>query len=67
MKTRTDKNYALNEKRMLSLDEACAYVSVGMNSIRAIADKADAIRKYGKRILVDRIQLDRAIDNGLFD
>ena len=64
---RRNNDTPINQKRMITLEEASIYLSVGMNSIRAIAEKASAIKKYGRRILVDRIMLDSAIDNGLFE
>lgn len=57
----------INQKRMLSLEEASMYLSIGMNNIRIIVDKAGAVKKYGRRVLVDRMILDKAIDSGLFE
>lgn len=50
------------EKRMLSLDEAAAYCGIGKNKMRALAEEVGAIRRFGRRTLVDKTALDAALD-----
>lgn len=51
----------LNEKRMLSLDEAAFYTGLGRTSCRQWLDKIGAVKKIGKRVLCDRVLIDRAL------
>lgn len=51
------------EKRMLSIPEAENYCGLGRNGTRRLAEQAGAIRKYGRRVLVDREAIDKALDN----
>ena len=50
------------EKRMLSVEEAMAYTGLGKNRLYDFAREAGALKKYGKRTLIDRVLIDRSID-----
>lgn len=51
-------------KRMLSIQEATDYIGLGKHKTREWCEQIGAIRKIGGRVLVDRIAVDRAIDEG---
>lgn len=50
------------EKRMFSIEEAMAYTGLGKNRLYDFAREAGALKKYGKRTLIDRVLIDRSID-----
>jgi len=52
----------MNEKRMLSLEEAAMYTGLGRTSCRQWLDKIGAVKKIGKRVLCDRVVIDKALD-----
>lgn len=52
----------LTEKKLLSLDEGAAYLSVSKNTLRKIATEAGCIVKYGRRSLLKREGLDAWVD-----
>lgn len=52
-----------SEKRMLSTSEMANYVGLGQDKAREFAEKAGALRKYGRRVLFDRKALDKALDD----
>lgn len=49
-------------KRLLSANEIAEYTGLGRNTARKFAEEAGAVRKYGRRVLFDRVALDKAID-----
>ena len=48
--------------RMLSVSEAERYVGLGRNAARKFAEDAGAVRKYGRRVLIDKAALDLALN-----
>ena len=61
MRTR-EHSGRLSEKRLLDALELAEYVGMGRNSARKFAEEAGALRRYGKRVLFDRVVIDRAVD-----
>lgn len=49
-------------KRMLTTNDACAYIGRGKNSARAWLDEIGATRKFGKAVRFDKVIIDRALD-----
>jgi len=62
MRKRTTVGYSLEGKRMLSVSEMETYTGLGRNAARKFAEEAGALRKYGRRVLIDKGALDRALD-----
>lgn len=48
--------------RMLSADQAGQYVGMGRNTFRKWADQIGATRKFGSRVMFDKVVIDRALD-----
>lgn len=46
----------LCDKRLLSVDEFCAYSSAGRNKAMELAEVAGAISRMGRRVLIDRMK-----------
>ena len=53
---------AIENTRMLAADQAEQYVGMGRTSFRAWADKIGATRKFGRRVMFDKVVIDRALD-----
>ena len=49
-------------KRLLDTREAATYCGVGIGTMREFGKKCGAIRRFGRRLLFDRLTLDQAID-----
>lgn len=58
-RTRTSEQ----EARLMGLDELVAYTGLGRNKARDLAEEANAVKRFGRRCLYDRILIDRFIDN----
>ena len=58
----TEQLYA--NKRMLDGEELCNYLGLGRNRARDFAKSLGADRHYGRRVVYDRVIIDRAIDSG---
>lgn len=56
-------SYPLTEKRLLRLDEFCAYSSLGQNTARKLAKETGIEKRIGRRILYDRVLFDQWCDN----
>lgn len=52
----------LNEKRLLSLKEFCAYASVGRDAAYKFGEKAGITKRIGHRVLFDRVLFDEWCD-----
>ena len=52
----------LNEKRMLSIEEAVFYTGMGRTKCRQWVKEIGAVRKIGTRVLCDRKIIDTALD-----
>ena len=62
MRKRANMICSLQEKRMLSIEEAQGYTGLGRTSCRAFCEEVGALRKIGGRIIIDRRVLDKALD-----
>ncbi len=62
MRKRVNIGYSLEGRRMLSVKEAEVYTGLGRNAARKLAEDAGAVRKYGRRVLIDKAALDVALD-----
>ena len=62
MRKKVVVGYSLEGKRMLSVAEMETYTGLGRNAARKFAEDAGALRKYGRRVLIDKAALDRALD-----
>lgn len=51
-----------SEKRLLDLNECCAYMGVGKGSVEKIAKETGAKVKIGRRSLYDKTTIDSYID-----
>ena len=58
----THRFEGLNEKRMLSIEEACFYTGMGRTACRVWLDKIGATKKIGRRVICDREVIDRELD-----
>ncbi len=59
------KEYGINEKRLLSIGEAAAYIGLGTSRARVWLDHIKAERRLPEaptRLLYDRAVIDRALD-----
>lgn len=52
----------LNEKRMLSVEEAAFYSGMGRTKCREWLREIGAVRKVGSRVICDRKVIDAALD-----
>jgi len=52
----------LKDRRMLSIRDAMAYCSLGRNKTYELCDQIGALRKLGKRVLIDKRVLDAYFD-----
>lgn len=57
------ENVDLSTKRLLSINEAKEYLSLGYSSVRRLAEENGAVIRIGKRVLYDRAKLDQVIDS----
>lgn len=55
-------NTPIEGKRLLSIGEACEYVSRGHHKTREWLDEIGATRKFGGRVLFDKTVIDKALD-----
>ncbi len=50
------------EQRLLSYKEAKSYLGVGESSLRKLANEIPCTKRIGKRVLFDKVALDKYID-----
>lgn len=50
------------EPRLFNIKELCSYCGLGENRAAEMGAAAGARRQYGKRVLYDRLAIDRYID-----
>lgn len=62
MNKATHRFEGLNEKRMLSIEEAAFYTGMGRTVCRKWLDQIGAVKKIGKRVICDREVIDKALD-----
>lgn len=53
---------SFDNRRMLSVTEAQEYSGLGRTQLRSLAENSGAVKRCGRRVLIDRIVLDRALD-----
>lgn len=58
MVKRITSDVALSEKRLLSIDEFCAYSNLGKNTATRLSKSIGADVMIGRRFLVDRVKFD---------
>lgn len=51
------------EKRFLNIKDACVRYSLGRTKMRQFADEVNGIRKVGRRVLIDSLTVDKAIES----
>lgn len=51
-----------SEKKLLSITDLCAFLSLGKNKAREIGDISGARREIGSRVLYDRVTIEQYID-----
>ena len=52
----------LSDKRLLSIEEFRAYAGLGENVARNVAERTGAVFRVGRRVLVDRVKVDKDCD-----
>lgn len=50
-------------KRLLNVKELCAYIGMGHTRAEAWAREHGALKRIGRRVLYDRVAIDKAIDS----
>lgn len=64
MKKPTEYSFEnISSKRLLTMKEACFYTGMGRTKCRSFADQIGAVRKFGSRVLIDRIVIDKALND----
>ena len=53
----------ITQQKHLNIEDAKLYCQIGRRSLINIATRAGAIRKIGRRVLIDRATLDEYIDS----
>lgn len=62
MRERT-MNTTSGESRLMDTDELRAYLNLGRNNAMKLGEEIGARRKIGKRVLWDRVVVDRYLDS----
>lgn len=62
---RRDVTGTINDKRMLGIGEVCSYIGQGQTRARQYMDEIGATRKFGGRVLFDKVVIDKALDSML--
>lgn len=52
----------ITEKRLLSRAEASSYIGRGITSAMILFDEIGAIRRFGRRVLIDRFVIDQFLN-----
>ena len=53
---------AIENTRLLSADQAGQYVGMGRTVFRKWADQIGATRQFGRRVMFDKVVIDKALD-----
>lgn len=61
MRKRATTGYSLEGKRLLSVKEMETYTGLGRNAARRFAEDVGAVRKFGRRVLIDKNMIDQAL------
>ena len=51
----------IEEKRLLNIKEVCTYIGIGQTQARRYMEEIGATRKFGRRVLFDKVVIDAAI------
>ena len=51
------------QPRLLGIKELQTYTGLGMNRAAELGKNAGAVRRYGRRVLYDRLKVDAYIEN----
>ncbi len=54
----------IENKWLLSWDEAQVYCGLGRTAVRDFGERVGAIKRYGKRVLFDRVIIDETLSAG---
>ena len=57
------KTSFIKNKRLLSWEEAQEYCGLGRSSVRKYAEGIGAIKHYGRRVLFDRVIIDKNMED----
>lgn len=60
-------NNGFNGKRLLNRAELCTYIGMGHVRAEEWARKHGALKRIGRRVLYDRVAIDKAIDENTGD
>lgn len=55
-------NRAYEGKRLLNMQEVCNYTGLGPTKMRTWAKEIGAMKHIGRRVLFDRVAIDKAIE-----
>lgn len=55
------------EKRLLGVNELTQYLSMGKNKSVEYARSIGAERRFGKRVLFDKVVIDKAINESVYE
>ena len=53
----------IEDKRLLNIKEVCTYIGIGQTQARKTMQAIGAVRRFGRRILYDKIVIDTYLDN----
>lgn len=53
----------IKDKRLLNINEVCTYIGIGQTQARKIMQEIGAVRRFGRRILYDKIVIDTYLDS----
>lgn len=57
-----NKGCRFDGKRLLNTEEACRYVGMGRTKTRSWCEEIGAVKKFGARVVYDRVVIDRVLD-----
>lgn len=53
----------IEDKRLLNIKEVCSYIGIGQTQARKTMQEIGAVRRFGRRILYDKIVIDTYLDD----
>lgn len=56
-----NNNIGMHERRLLTISDGAAYVSMGRNTFRTWIKQIGAERRFGRRVMCDRFVIDRCL------
>ena len=51
----------IEDKRLLNINEVCTYIGIGQTQARKVMQEIGAVRRFGRRILYDKIAIDTSL------